>query len=111
MVHPSTSGIPCRVSILFTKAVVTSVPLQRVTGNTVELAHVDQGYSGPNAAAAAQQHGIRLEVIRIPHGKTRPRVAAPMLGGRTKLRLGRTLSEDSPGTTNGSPIPSKKSTS
>ncbi len=41
-------------------------PVQQVTGNTVELAYVDQGYTGPNAADAAQQHGIRLEVIKHP---------------------------------------------
>src|SRR6202158_2297611 len=35
--------------------------VQQVTGGTVELAYVDQGYTGPNAAQAAQQHGLRLE--------------------------------------------------
>jgi hypothetical protein len=34
--------------------------VQQITGSTVELAYVDQGYTGPNAADAAQQHGIRL---------------------------------------------------
>jgi len=43
--------------------------VQRVTGNTVELAYVDQGYTGPNAAEAAQQHGIRLEVVKHPMAK------------------------------------------
>src|SRR5260370_40985052 len=37
--------------------------VQQVTGGTVELAYVDQGYTGPNAAEAAQQHGLRLEVV------------------------------------------------
>jgi len=37
-----------------------------VTGNNVELAYVDQGYIEPNAAAAAQQHGLRLEVAKHP---------------------------------------------
>ena len=40
-----------------------------MTGNTVELAYVDQGYTGPNAAQAAQQHGIRLEVVKHPMAK------------------------------------------
>jgi CRP/FNR family transcriptional regulator, cyclic AMP receptor protein len=31
-----------------------------VTGKNVELAYVDQGYTGQNTAEAAQQHGIRL---------------------------------------------------
>jgi hypothetical protein len=35
--------------------------VQQVTGGTVELAYLDQGYTGPNAAQAAQQHGLRLE--------------------------------------------------
>jgi transposase len=43
--------------------------VQRLTGNTVELAYVDQGYTGPNAAEAAQQHGIRLEVVKHPMAK------------------------------------------
>ena len=39
------------------------------TGHTVDLAYVDQGYTGPNAAEAAQQHGIRLEVVKHPMAK------------------------------------------
>ena len=43
--------------------------MQQVTGSTVELAYVDQGYTGPNAAEAAQQHGIQLEVVKHPMAK------------------------------------------
>lgn len=43
--------------------------VQKITGNTIELAYVDQGYTGPNAAEAAQQHGIRLEVVKHPMAK------------------------------------------
>jgi transposase len=43
--------------------------VQRMTGNTVELAYVDQGYTGSNAQQAAQQHGIRLEVVKHPMAK------------------------------------------
>lgn len=43
--------------------------VQQVTGRTVELAYIDQGYTGPNAADAAQQHGIRLEVVKHPMAK------------------------------------------
>jgi transposase len=43
--------------------------VQQVTGNNVELAYVDQGYTGHNAAEAAQQHGIRLEVVKHPMAK------------------------------------------
>ena len=43
--------------------------VQEVTGSTVELAYVDQGYTGPNAAQAAEEHGIRLEVVKHPMAK------------------------------------------
>ncbi len=43
--------------------------MQQVTGNTVELPYVDQGYTGDNAADAAEQHGIRLEVVKHPMAK------------------------------------------
>jgi len=42
---------------------------QEATGENVELAFVDQGYTGENAADAAQQHGIRLEVVRLSEAK------------------------------------------
>jgi transposase len=43
--------------------------MQAVTGGTVELADVDQGYTWPNAAEAAQKHGIALEVVKHPLAK------------------------------------------
>jgi len=43
--------------------------VRRLTGNAVEVAYVDQGYSGPNAAEAAARHGIRLEVVKHPRAK------------------------------------------
>jgi transposase len=43
--------------------------MQEVTGASVEVAFVDQGYTGEQAAAAAQQHGIRLEVVKLPTAK------------------------------------------
>jgi transposase len=43
--------------------------VQQVTGNTVELAYVDQGHTGENAAQAAEQHGIRLSVVKHPMAK------------------------------------------
>ena len=38
--------------------------VQEVTGESVELAYVDQGYSGEQPAADAQERGIRLEVVK-----------------------------------------------
>ena len=43
--------------------------VQQVTGNSVELAYVDQGYTGENAALAAEEHGIRLSVVKHPMAK------------------------------------------
>src|SRR5579884_3417570 len=40
--------------------------VQAVTGDHVELAFVDQGYTGEDVAAAAQAHGIHLEVVTLP---------------------------------------------
>ena len=42
---------------------------QQATGETVQLAYVDQGYTGETAAEAAQQHGMRLEVVKLPQAK------------------------------------------
>src|SRR3984885_14065988 len=38
--------------------------VQQVTGKSVELAYVDQGYTGQAAEEAAAEHGIRLEVVK-----------------------------------------------
>jgi transposase len=43
--------------------------VQEETGETVEIAYVDQGYTGENAADAAQEHGIKLEVVKLPEAK------------------------------------------
>jgi transposase len=43
--------------------------VQQVTGETVEVAFVDQGYTGETAAQAAAEHGIRLEVIKLEEAK------------------------------------------
>jgi transposase len=43
--------------------------VQKVTGQSVELAYVDQGYTGERAASAAQAHGLRLEVVKLPQAK------------------------------------------
>src|ERR1041385_8263243 len=43
--------------------------VQEVTGEAVELAFVDQGYTGETAAEAAHAHGIRLEVVKLSEAK------------------------------------------
>ena len=44
--------------------------MQQVTGSQVELAYVDQGYTGARAAEGAQEQGIRLEVVKLPKHKS-----------------------------------------
>lgn len=43
--------------------------VQAATGETVEIAFVDQGYTGHQAAEDAAAHGIRLEVVKLPEAK------------------------------------------
>lgn len=40
--------------------------VQDVTNQHVELAFVDQGYTGEDPAQAAQEHGMCLEVVKLP---------------------------------------------
>ena len=46
-----------------------AVAVQEATGQSVELAFVDQGYTGEQAEQDAAAHGIRLEVIKLPEAK------------------------------------------
>lgn len=43
--------------------------VQAVTGHTVEVAFVDQGYTGDQPLAEAAEQGIRLEVVKLPAAK------------------------------------------
>ena len=43
--------------------------VQEATGETVEVAYVDQGYTGEQPTADAAAHGIRLEVVKLPEAK------------------------------------------
>ena len=43
--------------------------MQAATGDSVDLAYVDQGYSGDRPAAAAEKQGIKLEVVKLPDVK------------------------------------------
>jgi transposase len=51
------------------QAGVLAEVVQQVTGGSVELAYVDQGYTGEDPAAAAAAHGIELEVVKLPEAK------------------------------------------
>ena len=43
--------------------------VQEATGESVELAYVDQGYAGERPAEEAQAHGMRLEVVKHEEAK------------------------------------------
>ena len=43
--------------------------VQAETGETVQIVYVDQGYTGENAADAAAEHRIKLEVVKLPEAK------------------------------------------
>jgi transposase len=43
--------------------------VQEVTGQRVQVAFVDQGYTGENAAQAAQEQGMCLEVVKLQEAK------------------------------------------
>ncbi len=43
--------------------------IQDITGDSVEVVFVDQGYTGEQAAQAAADQGIRLEVVKLSEAK------------------------------------------
>ena len=45
--------------------------VQEATGQSVEIAFVDAGYTGDAPAEAAKEHGIRLGVVKLEDGETR----------------------------------------
>ena len=46
-----------------------SKEIQEATGQNVEIAYVDQGYTGDDAAGQAQKHGIELVVVKLEEAK------------------------------------------
>lgn len=48
---------------------VLAEAVQQITGEHVELAYVDQGYTGERAAEAAEGHRIQLEVVKHTEAK------------------------------------------
>jgi transposase len=43
--------------------------VQELTGDHIQLAYVDQGYTGEAAAEAAEQHGLQMEVVKHTQAK------------------------------------------
>jgi transposase len=52
-----------------TQVAALAEQVQRATGETVEVAFVDQGYTGEQAAEDAAAHGLRLDVVKLPEAK------------------------------------------
>jgi transposase len=52
-----------------TQVAALATEIQAVTGETVTLAYVDQGYTGPAPAAAAAEQGIHLAVVQLEEAK------------------------------------------
>jgi transposase len=52
-----------------TQVAALTAQVQAVTGEHVEIASVDQGYTGPDPAASAAAHGIELVVVKMPEAK------------------------------------------
>jgi transposase len=48
---------------------VLAAAVQEATGDHVDLAYVDQGYTGEDPAAAASAQGITLAVVKLPAAK------------------------------------------
>jgi transposase len=46
-----------------------AVSVQEATGDRVELAYVDAGYTGEQPAEHAEAYGMRLEVVKLPEAK------------------------------------------
>ena len=51
------------------QAAALAEDVQQATGGTVELAYVDQGYTGDAAAEQAKAHGIELEIVKHTEAK------------------------------------------
>jgi transposase len=52
-----------------TQVAALAEQIQEATGDHVELAWVDQGYTGEAAEQAAAAHGIQLAVVQLPEAK------------------------------------------
>jgi len=52
-----------------TQVAALTQQVQDVTGQHVEIAYVDEGYTGDKAAVAAREHGIELVVVNLPEAK------------------------------------------
>ena len=89
LVTPANEQERAQVAVLATQ-------LQKVTGNRVEVAFVDQGYTGDDAAQQGKDQAHPTGSRQTHGGKTRVRVAATSLGGGAHVRLAGALSATCP---------------
>jgi transposase len=82
--------------------------VQQVTAQSVELVYVDQGYSGQDPAEAAQEHAIRLEVVKHTDAAS---CSCPDAGWWNAASPGQPASAASRATTNACQRPSEACTS
>ena len=61
---------------------------QQITGETVEIAFVDWGYTGEQAAQDAAAEGIQLEEVKLPEASIRICFATASVGGGAKFCKG-----------------------
>lgn len=52
-----------------TQVAQLAAQVQHVTGDAVEIAYVDQGYTGDHAAQEAEAQHMQLEVVKLPEAK------------------------------------------
>ena len=78
--------------------------VQEATGNTVELAWVDQGYTGDDPVEEAEARGIELAVVRLP-GRNGGSCCFRGAGWWSAPSPGPRASADSPRTTSDCPRP------
>lgn len=52
-----------------TQVETLATQVQAATGDHIEIAYVDSGYTGPDPAASAAEHAIELVVIKTPEAK------------------------------------------
>ena len=75
--------------------------VQQATAQSVELAFVDQGYTGNTAAEAAAAHGIQLEVVQTRRRQARASCSCPAAGSSNAPLPGWLVFGGSRVTTNG----------
>jgi len=74
--------------------------VQEVTGDSIEVAFVDQGYTGDQPAQQAAVHGLHLEVVRLPEA-TKAACCCPAAGWWSAVSPGQRASAAGLATPNG----------